>query len=93
MKRETIYKAPGGKLLKISLDFNSKINSIRIVGDFFVHPETWIEELEKELVNTEFNRKIVERKIATFAKSNRASLFGITLEDLCEAIMRCKNEV
>jgi hypothetical protein len=53
---ETVYKVPGGKLIRIWVDFDGKINSIRITGDFFVYPETWIEQLEKELVNKKFDR-------------------------------------
>lgn len=93
MQAKSVYKVPDGKLIKVSLDFNGKINSIKILGDFFVYPETWIEGLEKELVNTELNREIMEKKIIAFAANNKAELFGITPEALCEAIMRCKNEV
>lgn len=93
MQTKSVYKVPNGKLIKVFLDFNGRINSIKILGDFFVYPETWIEELEKELAGTELNRETVGKKIIAFADNNKADLFGITPEALCEAIMRCKNEV
>ena len=40
-------KVPNGKMLKVRVKFEKeRIESIRITGDFFIHPEDSIEDLE-----------------------------------------------
>lgn len=46
-------KVPGGKLVRIKVDcFDGAIRSVRIEGDFFVHPEEGIADLESSLVES-----------------------------------------
>ena len=46
-----VYKVPGGKLIKISLvEDNGRIQDLKITGDFFLHPEDFIESLERALI-------------------------------------------
>ena len=48
---EANYKVPGGKLVKVKLDVSSgKINQVRILGDFFLHPEETILTIEDSLI-------------------------------------------
>ena len=52
MKRAE-YKIPGGKLLAAELTVEGdRMVGVKITGDFFMHPETAIIELEKALENT-----------------------------------------
>jgi lipoate---protein ligase len=49
------YKVPGGKLLRVQLVLDitqtpPRIAELRIHGDFFMHPEEAIEELEARLI-------------------------------------------
>ena len=47
-------KIPNGKLLKCrSTIENGRISGIKFFGDFFLHPEESIEEMEKELLGKE----------------------------------------
>ena len=49
-----ILKVQGGKLLKVKLSQeNGLISEISITGDFFIHPEESIEELEESLIGRE----------------------------------------
>ena len=46
------HTAKLGKIVKIKLDYNKEsqlIHSIKITGDFFLHPEEIIEHLEQGL--------------------------------------------
>ncbi len=44
------YKVPGGKLLRAKVETTGeRINFIQLTGDFFMEPETDLEELESRL--------------------------------------------
>jgi lipoate---protein ligase len=49
-ERVVTEKVPGGKLLRIKVDYDNVINSVKITGDFFLHPEESITEIENALV-------------------------------------------
>ena len=89
MQGKSTLKVPNGKLLKIFLEYEGeKISKIKITGDFFIHPEETIEELEKELVDVNFNN--LKEKIDNFFDKNKPEVFGITKESLEEAIKMCR---
>jgi lipoate-protein ligase A len=92
MKGKSVLKVEKGKLIKTFLDYNGKINEIKITGDFFVHPEEGIEMLEKELVGKELDRNVLLEKIDNFFRKNEIKLFGIDPESLVTAIMNCTEE-
>jgi lipoate-protein ligase A len=50
MRRSAAYKAPGGKLLRVSADLeDGLIRAPRLNGDFFAHPEEGFEAAEAAL--------------------------------------------
>ena len=90
MEGKSVLKVQGGKLIKTSIDYGKgKINSIRITGDFFAHPEEGIEMLEGELVGMDLDRKALLDKIAGFVSRKRIVLFGIDPESLVAGILNC----
>ena len=85
MKR-FIYKVPKGKLIKIFLETDSgTIRDIRITGDFFMHPEEAIENLEQDLNGTKLSD--VKEKLDRFFTNVDA--FGVTADALQYAILKC----
>ena len=85
---KSIYKFPKGKLVKISLDFeNNKINSIKINGDFFLHPENGLELIEAGLTGVELNKEKIINSINNIVKENSLELFGLTSERVADAIL------
>ncbi len=71
------YKA--GKLIKVRAIFQGeKIKEIKITGDFFLHPEEKIEEIENGLKDVNVNniRGIIEEKM------KNAEYAGISPEEL-----------
>jgi len=89
MKAKYTLKVPNGKLLKVFLEYErEKINKIKITGDFFIHPEETIDELERELTGIEF--KSMEKSIDDFLKKKKPTMFGITKDSLKEAINMCR---
>lgn len=89
MEGKSITKVPGGKLLKIFLEYNGKINKIKITGDFFLHPEESLEQLEKELIGLKLDKDLLLDKINIFFKDNDVKLFGVESSDIVSCIMNC----
>ncbi len=87
-----IFKAK--KLIKISMSYDDKkkvINSIKITGDFFIHPEETLEILESNLVDTKLEGNQISKKVEISLKN--AEAFGFDVNSMTEAIMGClKNE-
>jgi hypothetical protein len=92
MNCKSVYKVPNGKLLKISLEYNDKnkqISNLCITGDFFAYPEETIEIIEKQLVNTTLNEKILKDKIDNVIRENKIEFIGLNTEGLVTGIMMC----
>jgi len=88
---KSIYKIPDGKLVKIELDFTgSKINSVKINGDFFLYPENGIESIEKSLSKVFLDKESIINAVDYSVKKNSLELFGITAEGIADAILLAK---
>ncbi len=48
-------KVKEGKVVKIEIDCDDIIRNIRITGDFFLHPEDILDEIEKSIVGLDRN--------------------------------------
>jgi lipoate-protein ligase A len=82
------YKVKDGKLIKVQLETeNNKIKKIKITGDFFLHPEVLIEELEKAVEGATLNEHALASCIKAFIKKNEAILLGASPEDFAKCIM------
>ncbi len=82
-------KAPGGKLLRIKVDFNHDekiIENVQMHGDFFIHPEDFIEDIEQLLAN--LDQKDTEQSIAAalirLVEDEGTELVGITPEAIAK---------
>jgi hypothetical protein len=82
------------KLIKISMSYDDKknvIGSIKITGDFFIHPEETLESLEANLIDTKLERNEISKKVEESLKNSEA--FGFDVNSMTDAIMGClKNE-
>ena len=82
-------KVIGGKLLRIKTLFNTKFTSVQITGDFFLHPEEKIMEIEKSLVglSTAEKKESITQKLQNFIQQNQIELVGISPEDIAETLL------
>lgn len=81
------------KLVKIELAYSLKsmeIKSIKITGDFFLHPEETIEKLEVSLVGVKLEKKSIKNKIESILKNSE--FYGFDVDSLSNAIVDCVKE-
>ena len=82
-------KVVGGKLLRIKTEFNDKIHAVQITGDFFLHPEEKIVDIERTLIGLpvlESRQKIIE-KIQAVIRREKIELVGISTEDIADTLL------
>ena len=82
------YKVQGGKLIRVQLSVQADIiTQIKITGDFFMHPEELIEDLEKALVGQTLDMKNLTHRIVAFMEKNGVVLLGALPEDFAKCIL------
>jgi hypothetical protein len=84
------YKVPGGKLLAVEVEEKDGVLlHVKISGDFFMHPESTIVELEKMLCNSPVSE--LEDRVKRFFYINNVSLFGVEPGDFVKVIEQAIN--
>jgi hypothetical protein len=79
------YKVPGGKLLCAETDvLEGKLLKVKVYGDFFMHPETAIEDLEEHL--TGIGVEAIEDSIEEFFGGKEITLYGVAAGDFSHVI-------
>ncbi|MGB9748412.1 MAG: lipoate protein ligase C-terminal domain-containing protein [Candidatus Woesearchaeota archaeon] len=93
MRKEVDYKVTNGKLIRIEaiLDSANKsiIKDIKITGDFFIHPENSIFEIENLIKNArleEDDLTALKNNLNEFINKNNIKLIGFCIDDLMNAI-------
>lgn len=83
------YKVEGGKLIKVHLSKeDNRIHTIKITGDFFMHPEEIIDDLEKSLVGCPLNETAIAETIRCFIEERGVTILGATPEDFAKCIIK-----
>ena len=79
-------KVPGGKLIRAHVSvIGGRIGKIVITGDFFLHPEDVLEQLEEKLLGS--NSEEIENTIRQFFTESKAVLVGVDVKDFSEVIL------
>ena len=87
MNTNIVHKVPQGKMLRIEADItDSTINSIKITGDFFVHPEETITEIENFLIGKKVEK--IEQGLSIFLDKKNIRIIGFTPKDLQYALTK-----
>ena len=86
--RESSFKIPGGKLVKVKLQVSSgKIAEVTILGDFFLHPEEALQKIEESLIGTIVDETSIGNIIAQTLVDSGATFIGATASDIAKTIM------
>ena len=90
------YKVEGGKLLRVRLTTTSEdegseggtrtIASITLTGDFFMHPEDAVEDLEARLTGAPLERNALRARVQAFYESD-VQVIGADVDDVVHVIL------
>jgi hypothetical protein len=89
MQARITHKIPEGKLLRMELEFDTtQLRTIKICGDFFIHPEETVIEWEKALQKTPVEAKPerIQQKLDSIVEKNNSKLLGINTEIIAKLI-------
>ncbi len=85
------YKAIGGKLLRVRMtvtaDAPPVIQALRITGDFFMHPEEAIEDLEQLLTGAPLDETALRERVQTFFAGD-VQVVGADVDDFVTALLK-----
>ena len=82
-------KVLGGKLVKVWVKVQrGRIQDVRITGDFFLHPEEVILDVERGLVGADVDEGLdaVKHRIDRVLKERGAEFIGVRAEDIASAL-------
>ena len=91
--KTAIRKIPDGKLIRIDVESDdNKIIYVKITGDFFLFPETAINDIENLFRNQKIplDKENEEKMICDFSKL-RAELIGASIEDIIAVVKEACN--
>ncbi len=85
------YKVPGGKLLRVRLTLDESqsppvVDSLTLTGDFFMHPEDAIDDLEARLIGTPLRADDLQRAAEGFFDTD-VQVVGAQPRDFVHVIM------
>jgi len=82
------YKVPGGKLLRAKAEAEAgNITFIQVTGDFFMTPETDLEELEELLLGAPADPEAVQKAVCSFFRERETIITGASPEDFSQVII------
>ena len=89
MKSFAEKKAAGGKLVGVIVEHSDKIDSIKIIGDFFLYPEESLRKIEGALIGVSVTANKgdltgIINKVLTY---EHAEFIGMTSEIMAETIL------
>lgn len=84
MHGELSEKVQGGKLVRVKVDYDTSIQRLQISGDFFLHPEDAIQQLEESVVGMKVSSSEQEfaAKTKEIVNANSLLLVGFSCDDL-----------
>ena len=88
IEKTALKKIPDGKMIRIDVESdNNKIIYVKITGDFFLFPETAIDDIEDLFKDQKIplNKEHEEKIIHDFSRL-RAELVGVSIEDIIATI-------
>lgn len=77
-------KVKEGKVVKVEIECNELIRNIRITGDFFIHPEDILDEIEKSIIGLERSASIetITSNIRNRIADRDVRMIGISPESI-----------
>ncbi|MDR3572490.1 MAG: lipoate protein ligase C-terminal domain-containing protein [Anaerolineaceae bacterium] len=85
----SIKKISGGKLIRMDVVYSNQIERVKITGDFFLHPEELITDIEESLAGAEIPilKNVLVDRVEAILNNNSAVLIGFSPDDLISVLM------
>ncbi len=86
---EAETKVPGGKLVRLKADVDEVVRSVRISGDFFLHPEEAIECIEEALIGLPryVGRDELLSRIENVCRIHKVTMIGVTSDAIADLLL------
>ncbi len=83
-------KVKEGKIVKVEVEMESDdlIKKLRITGDFFLHPEEVLDDIEKSMtgLKKDVSFDTIILKIQNIVKNHNTQMIGISPESIAEVL-------
>ena len=88
MKGSATRKIENGKLIRVDLEYDDKIKSAVISGDFFLYPEEFLTTMEQCLVGASVRETNIhfKNRLENCIGRKRVQLVGFSTDDLAETV-------
>lgn len=86
MESRASVKVPDGKLIKIDLEYDNTIKSVKLHGDFFIEPPKALDTIEERLKGLPSDIK--KEEILNKLDNIEADLIGFSRENIAEAVRK-----
>ena len=86
-------KVPGGKLVRVKVDYGTIVNKVQITGDFFLHPEDTLEQIEESVrgASIPVDSLQLQHKIDAVIAQQNITLIGMASADIARLIAQAVN--
>jgi len=73
-----------GKMIRLDVTYSDHIETIKITGDFFLHPEDTLDLIVLELTGASIpiHKELLIKKINEILDNQKAEIIGVTAEEL-----------
>ena len=87
-------KVPGGKLLRVKVEYGETIDRVQLTGDFFLYPEDELSVIEEALVGlrTDEPAETIAEVVAGIVAQHNIELVGITPEAIAQTLKKAMSE-
>ena len=81
-------KVREGKVVKVEVEYNECIKSLKITGDFFLHPEDILERIEKSMLGLKKETSVenIASRIQNIVAAHDALMIGVSPESLAQVL-------
>ncbi|MDE1833215.1 MAG: biotin--protein ligase [Candidatus Micrarchaeota archaeon] len=81
-------KVPGGKLLIVKVRYAERIEEVKILGDFFIYPESAVQEIEAGLngIDATSSEESVAELVGQISKRCNAEMIGVNPSAIAQTL-------
>jgi lipoate-protein ligase A len=77
-----------GKMLRLDVTFEDHIETIKITGDFFLHPEDTLDQIVDQLIGISLpiQKELIVAQLNSIVEAKKAELIGITVQNIVDTL-------